>query len=584
VRHETSPDLDVARGAGTPTRVRAYAVTTLVVALGAGAILVAQGAGLPPVGDLLLLAVPLALCMNRFVFFPNEVGVTADAAVIFAAVVGFRQDAVWLGPLFAALLVGPLDVRHWQERAFVRMTYNSGSTAIVTLAGVAVFVPLSDAWGASLLALLGAGAVAAVAYVLVESVLGVVLVSLQGEPTRAAIRHQLPVNTVAVPLALYGTAAGLLVGAAGWVPAVLVLLPVPLVPELLLVEIPRRWRVPQWATLVEWTVVIGFLVVLAVVLPLPPLAVVAWLLPIAALVGVESRVSERDPVPALSGIGVLAAVVVVRGDARFLAAVGVAIGVVVVAWALVPRPAPRRATVLAVFGALVGAGLYAVVDPSAELSPVSLTMAVLAGLACVAVTDRRRSTATWCTALVAAAAALAQSWRQIGTGGGLVFVVGMVAVLGAVAAWGAPPWRSRVLGRWASPRLLRWRRPALVFASGGAIVAAGLAATASDGARIGWLLAGAVLTQADLAMALVGVRQWRFAPRPRATGAAVLGATAVGVGLSVPSTALPSWGGLVITVAAVALAVWVGWPLSRQARADGVSAGKRGQKTLGQRA
>ena len=38
-----------------------------------------------------LLAMPLALCVNRFVFFPNETGVTADAARFVAAFVD-RQD------------------------------------------------------------------------------------------------------------------------------------------------------------------------------------------------------------------------------------------------------------------------------------------------------------------------------------------------------------------------------------------------------------------------------------------------------------------------------------------------------------
>jgi hypothetical protein len=38
-------------------------------------------------------------------------------AVLLAAVVGFRDDAVFLGPLVVALLVGPLDAFHWGQRA-----------------------------------------------------------------------------------------------------------------------------------------------------------------------------------------------------------------------------------------------------------------------------------------------------------------------------------------------------------------------------------------------------------------------------------------------------------------------------------
>jgi hypothetical protein len=419
---------------------------------------------------------------------------------------------------------------------------------------------------------LGAGAVAAVAYVLTESALGVVLVSLQGEPTRAAIRHQVPVNTVAVPLALYGATAGLLVGEVGWAPAILMLLPVPLVPELLLVELPRRWRPPRGATILQAAIILVILAGLATAFPLPSLAALTWLVVIALLVAVESRVSRRDPVPVLSALGVVAAVVIVRSDARLLAAVVAVLGATLAGWALTSRPASGRATLVAtvsaVSGALMGAGLYTAVDPSAALSSLSLTTAVFAALACLAVTERRRSTATWCVPVVAAAAALAQLWREVGAGGGTVFVVGMLLVLGAVAVWGAPPWRSRVLGRWTSPRLERWRRPALLGVAAAAIIATGIAATISrddnPGGRTVALLVGVVLTEAVLAMALVGVRQWRFAPRPRATEAVALGATAVAVCLGVPSTVLPRGSGLAITAAAVALSVWIAWPLARR--------------------
>ena len=53
----------------------------------------------PAPGPVLLLALAAALCVNRFALFPTEHASTAEAAVLVAAVVGFRDDAVYLGPL-----------------------------------------------------------------------------------------------------------------------------------------------------------------------------------------------------------------------------------------------------------------------------------------------------------------------------------------------------------------------------------------------------------------------------------------------------------------------------------------------------
>src|SRR4029079_1727106 len=129
-------------------RVEVYVLGLLTVAVGLVVGLVIGGQSLPDPGLLLLLAVPLAMCMNRYLFFPNEVGITADAAVIFAAMVTFRSDAQWLGPLVLALLAGPLDARHWGSRAWSRMAFNSGNTTLVTAAGLAVFVPVAHGFGA----------------------------------------------------------------------------------------------------------------------------------------------------------------------------------------------------------------------------------------------------------------------------------------------------------------------------------------------------------------------------------------------------------------------------------------------------
>ena len=95
----------------------AFCLGLLAAALGTGAVLLASGAPVPAPGPILILALVAALCVNRIALFPTEHAATAEAAVLLAAVVGFRHDAVFLGPLVVALLVGPLDAFHWGQRA-----------------------------------------------------------------------------------------------------------------------------------------------------------------------------------------------------------------------------------------------------------------------------------------------------------------------------------------------------------------------------------------------------------------------------------------------------------------------------------
>ena len=91
----------------------------------------------------------LAVTVNRGAFFPTELVATAEAAVLFAALVGFSRDAAFLGPLIVALAVGPLDVVHWRQRAVVRMAYNSGSQGLAVLVGAVAFRAVSEAFGGS---------------------------------------------------------------------------------------------------------------------------------------------------------------------------------------------------------------------------------------------------------------------------------------------------------------------------------------------------------------------------------------------------------------------------------------------------
>ena len=78
------------RGARDPFAARALAMALLLVAVGIGAALVARGDPWPPAGPVVGLVVLLAIAVNRGAFFSSELMATAEAAVLFTAIVGFH--------------------------------------------------------------------------------------------------------------------------------------------------------------------------------------------------------------------------------------------------------------------------------------------------------------------------------------------------------------------------------------------------------------------------------------------------------------------------------------------------------------
>ncbi|HEX5587924.1 MAG TPA: hypothetical protein VFZ17_11500, partial [Acidimicrobiia bacterium] len=102
-----------------------FAGALVVLAGSLGVALAAAGQSWPPLGLLALFAVLAWFAVNRYTFFPSEMSVTAESAVLLASVVVFRRDAPLLGPWCVAVLVGPLDALHWEHRAFSRMAYNA---------------------------------------------------------------------------------------------------------------------------------------------------------------------------------------------------------------------------------------------------------------------------------------------------------------------------------------------------------------------------------------------------------------------------------------------------------------------------
>lgn len=384
------------------------------------------------------------------------------------------------------------------------MAFNSGSTTLVAASSVLVFHMATGGLGDSWSALVGAAVVAALPYLVSESVFGVLLMALLGEGASTALRHQLPLHAFAVPLAAWGALAGLAAVDVGWWAAIVVLAPVPLVPELLIVVVPRRRAITTPRTLVVAAVLTAISVLAVTVLAGPGVATTfAALGALALLVGLEGRPGAGVAVPLLVMVPLAAAVDVPvwgHGDAA-IAVVLVAVVATAASWCVGPV---RRA---------------------------------------------RWSDLGWCVPLGTAAVAGAALWIDAGRFGPVVFALSTTVALVASAAWGAPPWGSRFVGRWASRRLDRLRRPLLVLATVAAVTCVVLGAS----------LVAVLCAQAGLGMAATATRQWRFAPRRRVRDGVVVAA----VSIASVAAVLAAPGGLApiaAVVIACSAALVVAWP------------------------
>ena len=556
-------ELGAGASAREPWPVRAFCVAILGGALAAGVVLLAGGAARPAIGPVLLLAVAVALCVNRFALFPSEQAATAEAAVLLAAVVAFRAEAAFLGPLAVALLVGPLDTLHWEQRSFLRMAHNAGNRGLAVLAASLGFVVATDAAGTSPAALALAVAVATLAFAAVDIVLSVGLLLLQGQGPRGALRHVLDIDALTVPVALYGALAGFLAGELGWWATALALLPAAFVPEVALAR--ARWRVTVVRDVMLASALLAVVVGGARITPVPDTATLGALVGLAILAGLELGVDARATVPPMLAVVVVAAVVVADGDRAFFAASLVAVtGTLIACWQSRVSSRPRLLVALATAG--VGGLLAAAVSEVAPSAPGAAALVVIAAglgfqVVGLAIGASRRGVVVglaWAAPLLVAAVAWASVWDLVGLGGGVVFGVALAASAAAAVGWGTPPWRSRVLGRWVSGRAPRSHRVVLLAVAAAAVAGAAVAGALADAdARSagGWVAVG--LGEAALAMGSLGVRQWRFAPGPRRRSMTALLLIAAALAVVVPGLARDgsAWAPIVVAASMVVVVV-----------------------------
>ena len=193
---------------------------------------------------------------------------------------------------------------------------------------------------------------------------------------------------------------------------------------------------------------------------------------------------------------------------------------------------------LAIFGAAIGGvlcGVAVVAAPAggsllAEVSSVALGAALFVGLAVLVNGPRSEAwmSVAWTAPVVLVAVLLASAWRVLGTPGAFVFAAGVGVALASTAWVAAPAWDSRFLGHAGARHRCRVR--VMVVAAGVTALALGVR---GDTGRVGrghgpracssrprW-------SRCCVAVSLGAVRQWRFAPAPRARSAAALGVLAV---------------------------------------------------------
>jgi hypothetical protein len=243
-----------------------------------------------------------------------------------------------------------------------------------------------------------------------------------------------------------------------------VLIPAPIVPELLLLTVRQHFRAAT-----RWLAMAGAGLVGSVVCSTPTARAIAGLLGLAFLV-----LADRQPVTTRTQ------------------------------WA----PALLALLVVVPLGALP-IGL--------SVPTVAIVVAAAAGLAAL-VALAGPTTAVWTAPVVLVAAPATRWWTVGGRFGTLAFVGAVVIALVAASTFGLPPWPSRLLTH--IPTRRSWMVGAVL-----ALVTVGcaIAATAADGStqrHLGVVTAYAL--EATVAAAVFAVHLWRFRPRRRVLELTVL--------------------------------------------------------------
>jgi hypothetical protein len=475
------------------------AVALVAAALAVGVGLVVVGASWPSLCLMVVFALLSWFAVNRYTFFPSELAVTSESAVLLAAVVVFRDDAPFLGPWCVAALVGPVDAVHWEHRAFSRMGFNAAHQMLAVVVSAAAYAGVAamggDVMADDVMVDVLALAAAVVAYAAVVWIAGVVVLHVWSRlAVVGALPQLLALDWIVVPLGVLGALAGLAASRHGWWALPLVLVPVAFVPELVLahgrsivaaLDASRRLRV--LAVAAAAAVLLGCVGVAVV----GSVAVVgAGVLVLACGAAAELRMRRRALVPPLVGVVVVVAAAVWPGSRD------------AVSWS-----SPARAVGALGAGLLVAAAASLTAPPGARRFELART--------------------GWALPLFAVGVAAALAVPRFGPAAITVPVLLLPSVGALLAAWGSPPWSSALLVPGIGSSRVAFRRIVLLTLVAIGSTAAAIAARSSTHApRAAIGLVALVALEVALAAAGVGARQWRLDPRRRRVAAVVVGGTA----------------------------------------------------------
>ena len=501
------------RAVGTPPDHDARGLAWLAATLGAAALaggvaLAVSGESWPSPAMLVVFAFLAWFAVNRYTFFPTELAVTSESAVLLAAVVVFHGGAAFLGPWCVAALVGPLDAVHWEHRAFSRMGFNAAHQMLAVVAAAAAFGAVATRGDTAAVEVLAV--VAAIAsYAVVVWIAGVAVLHVWSRlRLRDALPQLLALDWVVVPLGLLGALAGVAASAHGWWALPMVLVPTAFLPEVML----SHGRVVAAAFAVS-SRVRGFVLVV-----------------VAALVLAPAVVALRAP-PALIALGVLLlgalAAVELRPRRR----------------ALVP---PAAGVVVTVAVAVAGLGGVAWWSPARSAGAFGAGLLLAVAAACSAPLGARRielARAGWALPLFAVGAGAALAVPRFGPVA-IAAPVALVPVAAAlVVAWALPPWSSGLLAPTLASHRFAARRVALAALVATGVATAVAATQAAGGARDVLALVSLAVLEVGLTVAAAGARQWRLDPHRRRVVAVLVVATAVALLAAVPTLTrhAPQW-------------------------------------------
>jgi len=594
----TSTDDPVLPDAGPPVgavgtrRFRRFAIVVAGLAVAAGGALAASGAAWPRPGIILLFAALGWIAVNRYAFFPSEMSVTAESAVLMAAVVVFASDAPLLGPSCVAALVGVLDAVHWEQRAFARMAYNGAYQVLAVLAAAVTFeVVAPDARSA--LEVTVAAVAASVTFGAVSVACGsAVLRVYAGMRWRRSVSHLVALDWIVLPFGVVGAAAAWLAGAQGWWALPAILVPLSFVPPLVFAPSRLRRADPPAGVrrrIATTTIAAGLVALAPAARGFGDVGVGAVFgAVLVILVGSELRAGPEVRVPPL--VAVLVAIPLAAdaavAPAAVAATVAIAVGVAL-ALASVDRAGDRKSFVRAVVAVMVVAAVVFVAQvvpraPTSRTTHVAIAAwvaaAVVGAVACALSREGRRrlelARFAWASPVVSAAVGMGLAVREFGVGVASVPAVGVPFLACVLVVWASPPWRSGVLVAWWARARWSWRRRVMVaMATGASTSSIALVMSPSVDSRVGVATVAMVLVESMLALAGAGARQWTFAPRARAHRGILLVVAAV-VALPAPGLA----GGAPVTAAvllasAASLAVAIGWAAAGRGD-DAVRAGR----------